>query len=504
MEPTSPPVVLLLGLVLATALPATAQATDVWTDPYPGVRHLHRTRARLDVHVLLIDLTAPEVSLVSTRPSDRGLPVADFARQYGAEIALNANYFDGGFRPCGLAEGDGQAWSDAYDEQCSASLGFGALNQALAFDSTPTLRGAPEGWMSNVVSGKPWLVRDGVALTGWMAPTHISSRHPRTAAGLSRDHKTLVLIIADGRKHDAIGLDGDELAALMLEQGAWDAFNLDGGGSSELYVKGEGGVQNHPSDGRGRGVGNHLGIRIDRSARWYAARLESVSPPRDVAPGAHALLSASYRNVGRMAWLSGELGGVVLGASSGRPSALWDAERWVSTTKAVPASKTIAAGELVTLTVPASAPVAAGEFREAFVPVLPGVGAIEGAPAAELVVAVRGGELAADRARLAASPPEEPLALLAPVSPRPAELAAQLDAALGATGETDAAAPRMIPAPQSQASFVGLPESSRSVVVASAAGGLAMLAWSLARRAALARARRNVRRRTAVSPSCSP
>jgi hypothetical protein len=471
----------------------------VWTDPYPGVRHLHRTRARVDVHVLLVDLTAPEVSLVSTRPSDRGLPVADFARQYGADIALNANYFDGGFRPCGLAEGDGSAWSDAYEEECSASLGFGALNQALAFDSAQTLRGAPEPWMSNVVSGKPWLVRDGVALTGWMSPSHIGSRHPRTAAGLSRDRKTLVLIVADGRKRDAIGLDGDELAALMLEVGAWDAFNLDGGGSSELFVQGEGGVQNHPSDGRGRGVGNHLGIRIDRSARWYAARLESVSQPSEVAPGAAAQFSATYRNVGRAAWLAGERGGVVLSASSGLPSALWDPERWVSTTTAVPSTATVAPGELVTLTVPASAPVAAGEFREAFVPVLPGVGAIEGARPAELALVVRGEDLEADRARLAALRPDERVATDAHAGPSNAELAAQLEQVLGTT---DAGAPRVLAAPQSQASVAGLPEGGGSVVVASAAGGLAMLAWSLARRAALARARKNARR--PVAPGAAP
>lgn len=480
MAPTSTPVALLLALALAVSVaarPAGALAADVWTDPYPGVRHLHRTRARVDVHVLLVDLTAPEVSLVSTRPSDRGLPVGDFARQYGAEIALNANYFDGAFRPCGLAAGDGRAWSDAYEEECSASIGFGVLNQALAFDSAQTLRSTPEPWMSEVVSGKPWLVRDGVVLTGWMAPGHIGTRHPRTAAGLSRDRKTLVLIVADGRKRDAVGLDGDELAALMLELGAWDAFNLDGGGSSELFVRGEGGVQNHPSDGRGRGVGNHLGIRIDRSARWYAARLESVSPPTAVAPGAHALLTATYRNVGRIAWPADERGGVVLTAISGRPSALWDADSWASTTSAVAATSTIVSGETVTLAVPASAPVAAGEFREVFVPTLRGIGPIDGAPSAELVLAVRHADLAADRARLAPASDARDAAVevaAVQVSPR---------------GDASIAS-----APQRQASIAGLPESGSAAVMASAAGGLAMLAWSLARRAALARARRNVRR----------
>jgi len=485
-------VTLSLALPALLALPKRALAADVWSDPYPGVRHLHRTRARVDVHILLIDLSAPEVSLVSTRPSDRGLPVGDFARQYGAEIALNANYFDGAYRPCGLAAGDGRAWSDAYEEECSASIGFGVLNQALAFDSAQTLRSTPEPWMSDVVSGKPWLVRDGVALTGWLAPGHIGVRHPRTAAGLSRDRKTLLLLVADGRKREAIGLDGDELAALMLELGAWDAFNLDGGGSSELYVKGEGGVQNHPSDGRGRGVGNHLGIRINRGARWYAARLESVTPTSEVAPGAQVELSATYRNVGRSAWLAGERGGVVLSVMSGRPSALWDAARWISTTSAVPSGRAVLPGEVVTLALPVSAPAVAGRFREAFVPVLPGIGAIEGARPAELVLAVRSDELSADHARLVAARAAEIDEAPAQREPSNAELAAQLELALGAPDAAEASTPRALLAPHHEAAMVELPSSS--VIVAGAAGGLAMLAWSLARRAALVRARRNVRR----------
>jgi len=491
MERTSTPVALLVSLSVAAVVgsvnPALAQ--DVWTNPYPGVRHLHRKRERVDLHVMVVDLTAPEVSLVSTQPADRGLPVGDFARQYGAEIALNANYFDGGYRPCGLAAGGGRAWGDAYEEECSASLGFGALNEALAFDSAQTLRSTPEPWMREVVSGKPWLVRDGVALTGWLAPGHIGVRHPRTAAGLSRDRKTLLILVADGRKPDAIGLDGDEIAAVMRELGAWDAFNLDGGGSSELYVRAEGGVQNRPSDGQGRGVGNHLGIRITRGARWYQAELEGASAAGVLAPGARGMFSATYRNVGRAPWDAD----VALAAVSGRPSTLWDPSTWRSTWLGVPAAKRVAPGELVTFALPASAPIAAGEFYEAFVPSLPGAGAIPGAEAAELHVTVRRDAVAAEHAPVAvpSTPMEAALAVRAPAARETAvNLEADVDAALG--GRLDAGpnvAARPVVAVQ-EASLMG---SGAWFVLASLAGGLAMLAWSHGRRAALVEARRNVR-----------
>jgi exopolysaccharide biosynthesis protein len=38
----------------------------------------------------------------------------------------------------------------------------------------------------------------------------------------------------------------DELAALMIELGAVDAMNLDGGGSTAMFV--QDGLVNHPSD----------------------------------------------------------------------------------------------------------------------------------------------------------------------------------------------------------------------------------------------------------------
>ena len=44
--------------------------------------------------------------------------------------------------------------------------------------------------------------------------------------------------------------------------GVSDAINLDGGGSTALYIEGEGGVVNRPSDRFERVVANHLGVRI--------------------------------------------------------------------------------------------------------------------------------------------------------------------------------------------------------------------------------------------------
>lgn len=86
--------------------------------------------------------------------------------------------------------------------------------------------------------------------------------HPRTGFGYSQDKKTVIHCVVDGRGISA-GATTKELAELMLSAGAYTAFNLDGGGSSCLFVK-DFGPMNTPSDGSERAVSN--GIYVVSSA----------------------------------------------------------------------------------------------------------------------------------------------------------------------------------------------------------------------------------------------
>ncbi len=80
-------------------------------------------------------------------------------------------------------------------------------------------------------------------------------RAPRTAIGFKPDGQILAVVV-DGRQENSIGMSLLELALFMQELGAQDAMNFDGGGSSEMVVKGR--VVNKPSDGRERRVGDAL------------------------------------------------------------------------------------------------------------------------------------------------------------------------------------------------------------------------------------------------------
>jgi exopolysaccharide biosynthesis protein len=93
-----------------------------------------------------------------------------------------------------------------------------------------------------------------------MIPTFATELHPRTAIASLADGRAL-LLVADGRRSpERVGLALDDLAKLLIELGAVDAINLDGGGSTAMVVKGT--VVNFPTDPTGeRPVSDAIVVR---------------------------------------------------------------------------------------------------------------------------------------------------------------------------------------------------------------------------------------------------
>ncbi|MGI5292235.1 phosphodiester glycosidase family protein [Nonomuraea polychroma] len=119
---------------------------------------------------------------------------------------------------------------------------------------------------TSIVNGGPLLLRHGaVALDpvrdGW-SPQDIDGadrgafyngwylrRNPRTAAGVTRDGKIILLTVDGRRPAHSVGLSIPEVAQVMRGLGAVDAINLDGGGSTAMVVGGA--LQGVPSDATG-------------------------------------------------------------------------------------------------------------------------------------------------------------------------------------------------------------------------------------------------------------
>ena len=72
-------------------------------------------------------------------------------------------------------------------------------------------------------------------------------RYPRAALGIAGER--LLAVACDGRTHDDAGMTLAELADALLELGATDALNLDGGGSASLVYDGR--LRNRPREEHG-------------------------------------------------------------------------------------------------------------------------------------------------------------------------------------------------------------------------------------------------------------
>lgn len=92
----------------------------------------------------------------------------------------------------------------------------------------------------------------------------IGGTNPRSAFGISQNQKTVYLAAVDGRSSSSKGMTMTELGAFMKYIGAYNAVNLDGGGSTTLVTKdvqqGRQKLINTPSDGSVRKVASSIAV----------------------------------------------------------------------------------------------------------------------------------------------------------------------------------------------------------------------------------------------------
>lgn len=224
-----------------------------------------------------------ETRVVVSDDVDGKESVTDFGSEPDACIAVNGGYFQMNTMPAehaGLLLMDGRVIAPATASTVRDSIGYPLSRAAIGFgregrvdvawvtsrgdsvqsldEPVPNHPGTPA---EIIPSGTAWPVRDalgaGPALVsagiiqitsdeeGFFG-TSIPNTHPRTAAGYTTDGDLLLLVV-DGRQDESRGVDLTELATMMVELGAVEALNLDGGGSSTLSVRGL--LVNRPTGG---------------------------------------------------------------------------------------------------------------------------------------------------------------------------------------------------------------------------------------------------------------
>ena len=90
---------------------------------------------------------------------------------------------------------------------------------------------------------------------------------PRTGFGMTADCKTFFILVADGRQQKySMGLTTWEVAEMLRYLGADDGLNMDGGGSTTLYIRDKEGMRNlaHYIGGYERMLGACMGIYLEK------------------------------------------------------------------------------------------------------------------------------------------------------------------------------------------------------------------------------------------------
>jgi hypothetical protein len=280
---------ILLIMVVTIVLPnipvVIAQMTvDSWNPLFEGIDQAKGWHNGIqNVNCLRIDVQNPKIRFFTT-PSSGGEPretissnASQFLTTYDMAVAVNASYFypfDSNnphvVEPKGL---EGLCISDGD----LVSTWDGKATMAFTAGSTPTMLTSNPADYSNIhtaVAGRQILVQDGQRYT-----SDTNSAHPRTAMGYSQDKKYYYMMTIDGRQfYGLTWVDGATLldtADWLLEFGAYDGVNFDGGGSTTMVkTDGNGGSDwiNQPMGGvpglfgiptsGERYVGNHLGVYI--------------------------------------------------------------------------------------------------------------------------------------------------------------------------------------------------------------------------------------------------
>ena len=125
--------------------------------------------------------------------------------------------------------------------------------------------------VNHIISGGPYLVKNSKVYVD-MAEQKLGSiggRNPRTAVGYTADNN-LIIVTVDGRESSSVGMTLNELANFMKSIGCYNAMNLDGGGSTVLYVNGH--VVNHPKVNGGIALSNALTLNKIKSDDKVAKR----------------------------------------------------------------------------------------------------------------------------------------------------------------------------------------------------------------------------------------
>ncbi len=228
-------------------------------------KHTHTDKlfdSKQNINILEVDMQLRDATLVYNRTEN--VRTSELAQEAGAIAAVNAGFFD-------VAEGGSVTYIKVdgivHEEDSVKWKANQNFNGAIIIKKDGGVEIEVADYYEHYTLKDQY---DDVLFTGCLLLdegermplpdiSFVNNRHPRTCIGLFSNRKIL-LITVDGRTEQAQGMSLHELTDFLELLGCKEAINLDGGGSTSMWIKDfeESGIVNMPCDNR---IFDHEGER---------------------------------------------------------------------------------------------------------------------------------------------------------------------------------------------------------------------------------------------------
>lgn len=258
---------MLMAFLLASCSTVQKQIRSGWStkEISPGVQLSNRYFPSLfhapeNINMISVDLRDTTLKISIAYNDSLLEPVSEFGKACNAIAGVNGNFFNThiGGSVCFLKV-DGRVVNRTHDE-LNGTLYLPWLDTAaLAISENRVaiiIKPADTRWAQNhfdfptIISAGPLLVWNS-RIVRQRAHKWNETRYSRTGIGLTKDHH-LLLVAIDGNAKESAGVTIPEFAALFKALKSVSALNVDGGGSTTMWVSSEpeNGIVNHPTDNK--------------------------------------------------------------------------------------------------------------------------------------------------------------------------------------------------------------------------------------------------------------
>jgi exopolysaccharide biosynthesis protein len=215
----------------------------------------NKTLFKSNQHISILDITLKRKTIIALGYEHKLLkPTSEFGKSADAIAAINGTFFD-------VKNGGSVDYLKVHDSVISTNHLWANNTRARHQQAALVIRkgklsiakwDGSDDWETKLdakdimLSGPLLLYQQQVEPLDTGAFNHV--RHPRSAvAVLGKKH--VLLITVDGRHENAAGMSLVELTRIIQWLKAKDGLNLDGGGSTTLWLRNQG-VVNYPSDNK--------------------------------------------------------------------------------------------------------------------------------------------------------------------------------------------------------------------------------------------------------------